>query len=126
MVFLLASCRVMPTVQGSTEIQARMAGNAFQPREWPVLSGQEITLTVTNEDSALHDWTLLNSFIDLPVDSNASIPIRFTRSVAPGETLTVKFKAPAAPGEYMVFSTPLADQQAKMTAILLVVMPDAQ
>lgn len=120
---LSGACAGPQRVHGSTTIAITMKDGSFQPFESRVTSGAEISLALTNEDSRPHDWTLLDRFVQIPPAGTPLPEVRFSQRVDPGQTLTVHFKAPTAPGEYLFISSLPADMEVEMTGILLVVVP---
>jgi plastocyanin len=120
----LAGCSEGKRVVVSTNIEVKIIDGNYEPSEWIVPSGQEITIKITNEDSTLHDWTLLSKYTKFPLDTGNLPPLIFQQQIAPKTTISAHFKAPAAPGEYQVICTLSANNEKGMIGTLLVVVPE--
>lgn len=100
--FLLSSCGGKGPV---TEINVTMTDFQFQPNDFIVPAGQEITLSGLNNGGVVHNFVIMNlgtsagaSFED---DDDANVYWQ-ERDIQPGGDFSVTFVAPAEPGEYEV------------------------
>lgn len=120
--FLLASCCGQPS-KTSTSIEVTLQEYRFLPTQWRIPAGQEITLFLKNEGKKNHDWVLLRFPPTEPFDADDESNVLLRVNVEAGESKTVQFRAPAAPGEYSVASSQPGDLEKGMSARLLVVQP---
>ncbi|MCC7355741.1 MAG: cupredoxin domain-containing protein [Anaerolineae bacterium] len=79
----------------------------FEPTEWKVKTGAEVTVTLKNEGALEHDWV-----VKLPSGEKMA-------HTKPGESEAVKFTAPA-PGTYEVMCNILGHKEAGMVGKLIV------
>jgi plastocyanin len=107
---------------GSTSITTTMTDFHFEPTTWTVPAGKEITLKLVNNGSVEHDWVLLQKPVTPPAEQNSSNEL-FSAQANAGETKTVTFTAPSAPGEYKVICTIPGHLEAGMSGKLVVVQP---
>ncbi len=122
LLLVLSACAAQPA-QASTSIQAAFSDTAIQPAFWRIQAGQEITLNVANTGKESHSWVLLKDPPTEPFSADDELNILFQVTLAPGETRTLKFRSPAAPGEYSVTSSQPGDLEKGMVARVLVVQP---
>jgi plastocyanin len=116
------ACQPVPRLQGNVDILVKIKDSAFQPTRWRVPGGATITLTLKNEDTISHRWVLLRDPLTPPFDADDTAATLFQVQVYPGETKTVQFLAPLAPGKYDVAGDPDKLEEG-MLGILLVVQP---
>jgi plastocyanin len=90
----------------------------FEPSTWTVKAGEQVTLEITNDGAVEHDWVLLGSMITAPADGEKDVI--FETEVAPGQTESVTFTAPATPGEYQVICEIAGHLEAGMEGKLVV------
>ncbi len=107
---------------GSTSITSTMTDFKFDPTTWTVPAGKEITLKLVNNGSVEHDWVLMSKPVTPPAAQNSPDQLFATQANA-GETKTVTFTAPSAPGEYEVICTIPGHLEAGMSGKLVVVQP---
>ncbi len=83
--------------------------NQANPPVWTVPASAEVSLTLTNAGALQHNWAIVRLGEEPPVPfdavANANILLYDPGVVEPGETRTVTFNAPDAPGEYIVICT---------------------
>ncbi len=104
---------------GSTSISVTMTDFHFDPTSWTVPAGKEITLKLTNNGSVEHDWVLMSKPVTPPAQQGSADEL-FKATTNAGETKTVTFTAPSAPGEYEVICTVPGHLEAGMSAKLVV------
>jgi plastocyanin len=107
----------------TASISADMTDYTFTPGSWTVPAGAEVTLTLTNSGSVQHEWLLMGSGIIItpPFDEEAvKDNILVDQDVDPGQSATVIFTAPAAPGEYEVICGVATHIELGMTGKLIV------
>lgn len=101
MVFVLALSACSGGGGGKTTINTNMTDFKFDPAEWTVPAGQEVTLNIKNEGAVEHDWVLMAKPVTPPA-SDDNPDVIFMADVEAGSNVSVTFTAPAAPGEYQV------------------------
>lgn len=119
---IITACAAQPA-RASTSIQAALSDSAIQPALWRIPAGQDITLNVANTGKGNHSWVLLKDPPTEPFSTDDELNMIFQVTLAPAETRTVVFRAPAAPGEYSVTSSLPGDLEKGMVARVLVVQP---
>lgn len=107
---------------GNTTINATLTDFKFDPAEWTVPAGKEITLKLTNNGAVEHDWVLMAKPVTPPASAGSPDEI-FMADVPAGQNATVKFTAPSAPGEYQVICTVPGHLEAGMAGKLIVTQP---
>jgi plastocyanin len=85
-----------------TTIEAVIENHTFAPDRWRVVSGTELTLTLTNLENIDRDWVLLSWPVDGEYDEQEEANVIVRAAVPAGQAITVQFTAPAAPGQYDV------------------------
>ncbi len=116
-VIVLAACSGGGSSSGNS-ISTTATDFHFEPSSWTVKAGEEVTLSITNNGAVEHDWVLLGSMITPPADGEKDVI--FETEVAPGQTETVTFTAPATPGEYQVICEIAGHLEAGMEGKLVV------
>jgi uncharacterized cupredoxin-like copper-binding protein len=109
------------TPQAQSTIKASMTDSGFRPGKWWVPAGETITLNLSNQGDAIHDWTLLARPLTDPFNENDRKNILFQSILKPRESTTITFRAPAMPGEYDVVSTQPGDVDAGLIARLITI-----
>jgi plastocyanin len=118
----ISACRPESVIlPGSTNINTKITGKFFQPATWRVPAGQKITLTITNEDKIVHDWTIMTRPSPLPFSKADEPNVFFQHLIEPGNSISIEFTAPQSPGEYQVISSQRGDGQAGLVGALVVV-----
>ena len=99
---LLAACGGA-SASGGTSIKATMTDFKFDPAEWSVPAGKEVTLDLTNNGSVQHSWALMSKPISGPSFTDADkANVLFSKVVQPGGSEKATFTAPATAGDYQV------------------------
>jgi uncharacterized cupredoxin-like copper-binding protein len=109
----------------STELKLNMTDFMFEPAEFTVPAGQEITMTASNFGAVEHEYVIFNLGTDAgdKFDEEDEGNIYWEIELQPGETATEKFTAPSEPGEYYVSCGILGHLEAGMIGKLIVVSP---
>ncbi len=119
---LLGACQPAP-MQTETAIEAAITDTGIQPAKWWVPAGESITLSLSNQGDAIHDWTLLARPLDGSFDEKDRKNILFQITLQPGEFTTITFHSPDMPGEYDVISAQPGNVDAGLVARLIAVQP---
>jgi plastocyanin len=89
----------------STTINVTMTDFQFQPSQFTVPAGQEITLNVTNTGAVVHNFIIMKlgttAGATYEDDDDANV-YWGERDIQPGGDFSVTFTAPTEPGEYEV------------------------
>ena len=121
MLFVLSACGGS---QGpSTNFKVDMIEFTFMPSEFTVPAGKEITITAVNGGAVEHEFDIFK-LGQTPGDKfdEADKPnVYWQLKVAPGETQTATFTAPAEAGEYYVTCGTPGHHEAGMNGKLIVV-----
>jgi uncharacterized cupredoxin-like copper-binding protein len=100
---LLSACAGAP-VEASNTLTVEMTEFMFDPDDYTVSAGQEITLELSNAGAIEHEFLILKKGVvaQAPFDHDASAAdILFQAKLGPGESATFTFTIPE-PGEYEV------------------------
>lgn len=113
--FLLAACG---GAGAQTSYKMTMVDFAFQPTSLTVPAGKSITLTLVNNGSTTHDWTLLSKNITPPFSSQDQSLVLAAKSVDAGSTGTLTFTTPSTPGDYEIICAVAGHLESGMQATL--------
>jgi uncharacterized cupredoxin-like copper-binding protein len=115
----LAACG---TSGPSTRISFTMTDFAFDPNEFTVPAGEEITLHVTHHGTMEHNFIIMNDSTDAGdmFDEEDKVNIFWEVTLQPGESETVVFTAPEQPGTYQVICGMPGHLQSGMIGKLIV------
>ena len=88
----------------STELSFTMTDFAFDPSEYTVPAGKDITLHVTHHGAMEHSFIIMKYGTDAGdmFDEDDQANVLWEVDLQPGETETVHFTAPDQPGTYQV------------------------
>ncbi len=111
------------TSQTSKVINVVVSEYRYVPAEWRIPAGQDITLQISNQGQQDHEWVLLKDPPSEPFDAGEEANILFKVAIKAGQSLTIQFKAPAAPGEYSVTSGIPGDLEKGLEAKVVIVQP---
>ena len=109
----------------STQLTLNMTDFMFEPAEFTVPAGQEITMKASNFGAVEHEYVIF----DLGTDAGDNFGeedegnIYWEIELQPGETATETFFAPGEPGEYYVSCGIPGHLEAGMVSKLIVVTP---
>lgn len=97
---ILSACGAGP----STTINVTMTDFHFEPSEFTVPAGQEITLNATNNGAVEHEFVIFKLGTDAgeKFGDEDEENIYWEVEVMPGQSVTATFTAPSEPGEYYV------------------------
>jgi len=125
LVFLTIVMSVLSACGGSgptSKISFTMTDFAFNPNEFTVPAGEEITLHVTHRGSMEHSFIIMkyNQDAGEMFDDADKVNIFWEVDVQPGDTETVIFTAPEHPGTYQVICGMPGHLQSGMIGKLIV------
>jgi uncharacterized cupredoxin-like copper-binding protein len=122
---LLSACGGGGQQSASTKLDVQMTEFTFQPTQFTVPAGEEITLDAANNGAILHNFVImkLGTEVTMPFDEDDKANVYWEEAVNPGDSTSTTFTAPSDPGEYqLVCSTP-GHLEAGMIGKLTVVAP---
>lgn len=107
----------------STTINVTMTDFKFEPMEFTVPAGQEITVNATNNGAVKHEFVIFKLGTDAgeKFGNEDEENIYWEVEVQPGQSVTVTFTAPSEPGEYYVTCGIEGHLEAGMNARMMVV-----
>lgn len=107
----------------STTINITMTDFHFEPMEFTVPAGQEITVNATNNGAVEHEFVIFNLGTDAgdKFGDEDEENIFWEVEVLPGQSATETFTAPSEPGEYYITCGIEGHLEAGMSAKLKVV-----
>ena len=106
----------------STKISFTMTDFAFNPSEFTVPAGKEITLHVTHQGTMEHSFIIMKYQQDAGemFDDEDKVNIFWEVDVQPGDSETLIFTAPEQPGTYQVICGMPGHLQSGMIGKLIV------
>ncbi|MGB7873521.1 MAG: cupredoxin domain-containing protein [Anaerolineales bacterium] len=109
----------------STNLNLNMTDFMYDPVNFTVPAGQEITMTASNLGSVEHEYVIFKLGTDAgdKFGEEDEKNIYWEIEVQPGETATETFIAPGEPGEYFVSCGISGHLEAGMVGKLIVVSP---
>ena len=107
----------------STTIDVTMTDFHFEPMDFTVPAGQEITINATNNGAVEHEFVIFNFGMNAgeKFGDEDEENIYWEVEVQPGQSTTSTFTAPTEPGDYYVTCGIEGHLEAGMTAKLTVV-----
>jgi len=107
----------------STKIDVTMTDFQFQPNQFTVPAGQEITINATNNGAVVHNFVIMKLGTSAgPSFDDQDIPNVFWQvELPPGSSTNTSFTAPTDPGDYEVVCRTEGHIAAGMSAKLTVV-----
>ena len=107
----------------STKIDVTMTDFQFQPNQFTVPAGQEITFNATNNGAVVHNFVIMKLGTSAgPSFDDQDVPNVFWQvELPPGGSTNTSFTAPTDPGDYEVVCKTEGHIAAGMTAKLTVV-----
>ncbi len=109
----------------STSFEVDMKEFMFEPTDFTVPAGKEISIQLVNDGAIVHEYVImkLGKEVSLPFDENDQENIYWEYEADPGQTINVTFTAPSEPGEYQVVCGIPGHLEAGMIGKLIVVKP---
>lgn len=106
----------------STKISFTMTDFAFNPNEFTVPAGQEITLNVTHNGTMEHNFIIMKYGMDSgdKFVEEDKVNVFWQVALQPGDSETVSFMAPEQPGTYQVICGMPGHLQSGMIGKLIV------
>jgi uncharacterized cupredoxin-like copper-binding protein len=88
----------------STNLSVELMEFMFNPNNFTVPAGKEITLELSNNGAVVHDFIIMNLGAEVGQDFGEEDEpnIYFKAEIEPGASKTYTFTAPSQPGEYQV------------------------
>ena len=123
LLYLLSACAA--AAGPSTDLQVNMVDFVYEPNSVTVPAGQQITLELSNNGTAVHNFVIMEYGTEV-VDHFTSQDegnVYWEAKLPPGESGTFQFTAPDQPGEYQVVCSTEGHFEAGMLASLTVVAP---
>lgn len=107
----------------STKIDVTMTDFQFQPNQFTVPAGQEITFNATNNGAVVHNFVIMKLGTSAgPFFDDQDVPNVFWQvELQPGSSTNTSFTAPTDPGDYEVVCKTEGHIASGMTAKLTVV-----
>lgn len=121
---LLASCGSAGGV--SNKINVTLTDFQFQPSQFTVPAGQEISFSGANNGAVVHNFVIMKLGTAAgPMFEDDDVPnVYWEVELLPGASVDTTFTAPSEPGEYEVVCRTEGHIASGMTAKLTVVPPE--
>ncbi len=109
----------------STSLKVDMVEFMFEPAEYTIPAGQEITLELSNNGAVEHEFVIMKFGTNVGENfgDEDEENIYWEAELAPGRSDTFTFTAPSQPGEYQVVCGTEGHYVAGMVGSLTVVSP---
>jgi plastocyanin len=119
---MLASCGAVGGV--TTNIDVRMTDFQFQPSQFTVPAGQEITFSSSNNGAVVHNFVImkLGTSAGPMFDEEDTPNVYWEVELLPGADTNTSFTAPTEPGDYEVVCRTEGHIASGMTGKLTVVL----
>jgi uncharacterized cupredoxin-like copper-binding protein len=110
----------------TTKINVTMTDFQFQPNQFTVPAGQEITFQSSNNGAVVHNFVIMKKGTSAgPFFDDEDVPNVFWQvEIQPGSSVDTSFTAPTDPGDYEVVCRTEGHIASGMTAKLTVVAGD--
>jgi len=114
---LLAACGPQQVA-----IAAKMSEFEYQPPNWEVPASAQVTLTLTNDGTFVHTWTLMEAgyTVTPPFTKDDNQHVLQAFQVDVGQVQTFTFSAPSKPGTYEIVCAEPGHLEAGMKGTLTV------
>jgi plastocyanin len=121
---LLVSCGGAGGV--TTNIDVTMTDFQFQPNQFTVPAGQEISFSSSNNGAVVHNFVIMKLGTSAgPMFGEEDVPnVYWEVELVPGGSTETSFTAPTEPGEYEVVCRTEGHIASGMTGKLIVVPPE--
>jgi plastocyanin len=115
----LAACG---TSGSSTKINFTMTDFAFNPNEFTIPAGEEITLQATHNGTMEHNFIVMKYGTDAGdiFDEADKVNVFWEVDLQPGDSKTIIFTAPDQPGKYQIICGMTGHLQSGMVGKLIV------
>ena len=123
LLYLLSACAA--AAGPSKDLKVNMVDFAYDPNSFTVPAGQQITLELSNNGTAVHNFVIMkygNEVVD-HFTSQDEANVYWQAKLSPGTSDIFQFTAPDQPGEYRVVCSTEGHFEAGMLASLTVVAP---
>jgi len=122
---LLSACGGGGQQSASKNIDVQMTEFQFQPTQFTVPAGEEVTLEAANNGAILHNFVIMNlgTEVTMPFDEDDKPNVYWEVALNPGGSTSTTFVAPSEPGEYQVVCSTAGHVEAGMIGKLTVVAP---
>jgi uncharacterized cupredoxin-like copper-binding protein len=122
---LLPACSSASKQSASTHLQVQLTEHVFQPSQFTVPAGADITLDADNIGAIEHTFVILNLGTQAtpPFDADDEANIYWQTAISPGSSTSTSFTAPAEPGEYQVVCRTPGHLEAGMIGKMTVIKP---
>lgn len=124
--FALTACGGGAAAPAYTDkIEVTLNEFMFEPTDFTIPAGKEITLSATNDGKVAHEFVIikLGQEVTVPFDADDEDKVFWEKEVEPGKTETLTFTAPSEPGEYTLVCGISGHLEAGMAGKLVVVAP---
>lgn len=120
---VLVACGSGGAKSATTDLKVTMTEFTFQPSQFTVPAGQEISLEATNNGAIVHNFVILKlgTQVTLPFSEDDEANTYWKLALNPGESIKTSFMAPSDPGDYQVVCSTAGHAEAGMIAKLTVV-----
>ena len=107
----------------STNLRVDMVEFMFEPSDYSIPAGQEITLELSNNGAVVHEFIIMKYGTEVGQDFGPEDEenVYWEVELDPGTSNTFTFTAPTEPGEYQVVCGTAGHYLAGMVAKLIVV-----
>ncbi len=127
-IFVLSLSLVLAACGGSgpsTTIDVEFTDFQFNPADFVIPAGQEITINATNSGAVVHEFVIMKFGTTVGEDFGGEDEenIYWEVEVEPGDSATATFTAPSEPGEYQLVCGTEGHFIAGMVGSLTVVAP---
>jgi uncharacterized cupredoxin-like copper-binding protein len=111
--------------QPKAKIDVNMTDFAYNPNQYLVPAGKEITLNLVNNGAVVHNFIIMKAGTNIgqDFDQEDEVNIYWKVEFAPGHSTTTSFTAPSEPSEYLITCSIPGHYIAGMTGKLVVVAP---
>ena len=106
----------------STKLNFTMTDFAFNPNEFTIPAGEEITLNVTHRGTMEHNFIIMKYGTDAGemFDEEDTVNVYWKVVLQPGDSETVVFTAPEKPGIYQIICGMTGHLQSGMLGKLII------
>ncbi len=123
LVLAITGCSGANASAGATKLNVNMTEFMFEPTDYTIPAGQEITIKLTNDGAIMHEFVILKkgTEITVPFNEDDEDKVYWEHELEAGQSATVTFMAPTEPGEYQIICGISGHMEAGMVSNLVVV-----